>query len=176
MQPELHRAMDDESPTTSPDESESGPMAELVLAALLASLGVGAVVVGARSEGGLGDLSGPALPSVVFGLALTAPSLILAGRAITQLRGESVRPQTWSAAWPEHLRLPAKGLALLVLYVVLLEPLGYLVSTLLFAVVALHLLGWRRGRGLMGAVGLTALVYGVFSVLLKAPLPSGLLG
>ncbi len=95
-------------------------------------------------------------------------------------------------AWREHRRALLSGkkpvvspvnvprvtiyLGMIVLYVVLVEPLGYFIATPVYIVVSYMFL---RALGLLWslavALGFSALVYGLFVTILHLPVPLGLL-
>ena len=62
-------------------------------------------------------------------------------------------------------------------YLLLLEPVGYLLATVAFITVEARLLGSRAWlRDLIVSVVITASVYTVFNLLLGIRLPAGLIG
>jgi len=116
-----------------------------------------------------GFISGPLGPNAfpyLLGAVLTTTALYLL-----------VRPDA-PAVWPplKTLLQMFAMVVLLLVYVALLERLGFIIAT--FATV--FVLGWRLGASLKTAtftgIGVALGVYGLFDVLLELPLPSGLLG
>ena len=67
-------------------------------------------------------------------------------------------------------------LGALCLYVLLLEPLGFLLTTFLFMVLVLRLEPRSWLFIVPSAIGATLFFFVLFKVLLRVPLPSGLLG
>ena len=68
-------------------------------------------------------------------------------------------------------------LALLALYLILIEAIGYTLSTFLFFAASIHFLA--RGRVLktvLTSAGFTFFLYAIFRLWLKSPLPGGFLG
>ena len=62
-------------------------------------------------------------------------------------------------------------------YILLLEPLGYLLATVALIALESRLLGSRNWlHNLIVSCVITASVYGIFSFLLEIPLPKGLIG
>jgi len=73
-------------------------------------------------------------------------------------------------------RAAAPSVLLLLAYIVLLEPLGYLPATTAFIALEARLLGSRRwGRDLVAALVVAFSVYALFSLLLGLRLPAGFL-
>ena len=78
-------------------------------------------------------------------------------------------PADWRAAAPTAL--------LFLVYIVVLEPLGYLPATTAFITLESRLLGSRRwGRDLLAGLVVAVSVHALFSLLLGLRLPAGLLG
>ncbi len=70
----------------------------------------------------------------------------------------------------------ALGAVQIVVYVMLIEPVGYFIVTPLFLLIFPATLGYRRWGWLAGlALGGTVLAYGVFTRVLGVPLPMGVL-
>lgn len=62
-------------------------------------------------------------------------------------------------------------------YALVFERLGFVLSLLLLSVAGARIFGYRRWSGaLMYAIGSVAIVWLLFGVLLKVPLPQGVLG
>jgi hypothetical protein len=76
----------------------------------------------------------------------------------------------------QALRRILKVLGALCLYVLILEHLGFLPTTFLFMVLLLGLEPRPWTFTIPGAIGATAFFFVLFKVLLRVPLPSGLLG
>lgn len=76
----------------------------------------------------------------------------------------------------QALRRILKALGALCLYVLILEPLGFLLTTFLFMVLALRLEPRRWTFILPAAIVATAFFFFLFKVLLRVPLPPGILG
>ena len=70
----------------------------------------------------------------------------------------------------------ASGFVLLLLYTLALQPLGYLISTTVFLVIAILLLEpIRPTRALVVGVASAAFLFLIFRVWLRIPLPGGVL-
>jgi putative tricarboxylic transport membrane protein len=69
-----------------------------------------------------------------------------------------------------------KALGALFLYALVLEPLGFVLTTFLFMVLVLRLEPRRWVFIIPSAIGATLFFFVLFKVLLRVPLPSGLLG
>ena len=134
----------------------------LVLLALAVAYGV--------TAGGYEAMIGDPLGPVVFPIVLAIPLGLFSVYLI-------VRPDR-EPAWPKGPALFKQILAIVAFaaYAYLLEPLGFVVSTLL-AVVALGcLLGARlRDAGLAG-LAISVVLFVLFNNLLDLPLPAGVLG
>lgn len=76
----------------------------------------------------------------------------------------------------QALRRILKVLGALCLYVLILEHLGFAVTTFLFMVLALRLEPRRWAFIIPVAIGTTAFFFFLFKVLLRVPLPPGILG
>lgn len=100
-----------------------------------------------------------------------APTVQVEAEAEAEAQGEArTDPGT-------NWRLLGIGLATLVGFTLVLEPLGWLISaTLLFWGMSLALGGRHHLRSLLIGLGLASLVQVVFSGLLGMPLPAGILG
>lgn len=108
---------------------------------------------------------------MAVGLVLAALSLVLilrpGGRAGTG-------PQAAAFEFPEQVGRPVLVLLALVAYALLLDPLGFILSTSLFFLATSAILGWRRWLVAAAvAVGSSVAVYAVFTRLLAIPLPPG---
>ena len=92
-------------------------------------------------------------------------------------RGGLRAPAPDAASSAVDWRSAAPSTLLFLAYIVLLEPLGYLLATTAFIALEARLLGSRRwGRDLLAALAVTVSVYVLFSLLLGLRLPAGLLG
>ncbi len=66
--------------------------------------------------------------------------------------------------------------AILFAYVLLLEKIGYIVDTILLAAVTMWFLNYKNVKAiLISSIGFTLIVYGIFKILLKVPLPTSIL-
>lgn len=162
------------APTEGDGTQGSEPVTEFLIAIALVAVGVGFALRGLQLGVNLGDTTSAGLAPFVFGLALVLPAtaLVLGSRRQVQGRGVGARVQREGASFA-RLRGPALGLAAITGYTLLLPRLGYLLATFVFALALLFLLGWRGVRGLVAAALLTALVFCLFSVALRVPLPPG---
>ncbi len=104
--------------------------------------------------------------------------LIAAGGMLTM---KGIRPGPLPKAeviWPGWIAWKRNGILLITLAIsfLLLDLLGFLVTTALFVAVVAYGLGTRSWRILASLPPLTAIVlYGVFAVWLRVPLPRGIL-
>ncbi|MFF0343011.1 tripartite tricarboxylate transporter TctB family protein [Kribbella sp. NPDC004875] len=141
-------------------------IAAVVLVVLSATFLVG--VFDIRSPKGL-DPAGPRF----FPLLVTAAWLVLSiAYLIEGLRSPRAAPSS-DRSWFE----PVAVSALLVLYALLVVPLGYVLSTALLFFAAARVLGSRQlVRDIVVAVVLAVVVYVAFTQFLDISLPGGVLG
>lgn len=77
---------------------------------------------------------------------------------------------------PERLGPPALMTLLMLLYALLLRPLGFVVATTAFIMAGAAVLGWRRwAAAFVVAAGFSVGTYYAFVRLLAVPLPAGIL-
>jgi len=132
---------------------------------------IGGLHYGIRRSG----IPGPGFLPFVTGLILVALSVTLLGARLLKRKdraGSIGEPMPRAQA----LRRILKALGALCLYVLILEPLGFLLTTFLFMVLALRLEPRRWTFILPAAIGATAFFFFLFKVLLRVPLPPGILG
>jgi putative tricarboxylic transport membrane protein len=128
-----------------------------------------AIVYGVTASGYeamIGDPLGPAVFPVVLAIPLGLLSLYLIARPDPEpdwARGRALLKQVLA-------------LAVLVAYAYLLEPLGFIVTTLLAVVALGWLLGARLRDATLAGVVIAVVLFVLFDVLLKLPLPAGMLG
>jgi len=122
-----------------------------------------------------GDLiSGPRLFPLVITVAWTVLSACYLGQQLLLL---ARRSETLPAEPFAHVLRVVGVLAVLVAYAFALEPVGYLVTTLVLFVAVSALLGSRSWpRDIVIGLGLSVAVYFTFTQLLAVRLPSGVLG
>lgn len=132
---------------------------------------IGGLHYGIRRSG----IPGPGFLPFATGLILVALSLILLLSRFLKRRDEA---GAIGEPMPrgEALRRILKALGALCLYVLILEPLGFLLTTFLFMILALRLEPRRWTFILTLAIGATAFFFLLFKVLLRVPLPPGILG
>lgn len=107
------------------------------------------------------------LPVAVLGLTC-ALSLAWAVQSVLAIRRESPTLHLDAAETRRLLTLAALSL----LYALAIVEVGFFTSTILFVPLAGLLLGYRKVRGLaIATVAFTALLYSVFGLLLRTPLP-----
>ena len=146
--------------------------ATLITRVLWAALGV-FIAIEARDLG-MGSLDEPGAGLLAFGLGvvMAATAMADAVRALLRRRSDSAG----AAPWRFPLRQFAVTAALLI-YVALLEPLGFVLSTLFF-LLTLFLAPGRQSwpRALAFAVLGSGVSYALFKYALGVQLPAGLLG
>ena len=155
--------------------SWAGPRAAgvaLLALGVLALLGTFAVPAGRDGWAPAGPRFFPLVASI--GLIVCALAFLL--RA-TLRPDEELREHVAAEAAETEWRVPALVAVALVGYVVLIEPLGYVLSTALFFPLVARALGSRAWlRDVLSGVGLAVGVDFVFTQLLGVPLPPGVAG
>ena len=131
---------------------------------------IGGFHYGIRRSG----IPGPGFLPFVTGIILVALSLIL---LISRFLDRGGRAGPKEEPMPGGLALSRilKVLGALCLYVLILEPLGFILTTFLFMIVLLRLEPRKWMFILLVSIGATAFFFVLFKVLLRVPLPSGLL-
>lgn len=132
---------------------------------------IGGLHYGIRRSG----IPGPGFLPFVTGLILVALSLILLASRLLKRGGAA---GSIGEPMPGGLALGRilKVLGALCLYVLILEPLGFLLTTFLFMVLVLRLEPRSWLFIVPGAIGATLFFFVLFKVLLRVPLPQGVLG
>jgi len=132
---------------------------------------VGGIHYGIRRSG----IPGPGFLPFVTGLILVALSLIL---LISRLLKKGAGADSMGEPMPGGAALLRilKVLGALFLYALMVEPLGFLLTTFFFMIVVLRLEPRSWTFIFSGALGATLFFFILFKVLLRVPLPSGLLG
>ena len=111
---------------------------------------------------------GPSVVPVLWILGISGLSIVLLIRALTG--GEEKDPP-----WGKVGKV-AVFFGMTVLYLVLMQYLGYYVMTLLYVVVSMYYLGYRKWRVMVSVAVVWAVVaYFAFYRLLYVPLPGGVL-
>ena len=161
-----------EAPETGTDLSGS-PVAPLVAGLVMIGFGVLMLTQTLAIKGDGFALDGPRfMPLVVTVAWLALSTAYLAQQLLRMARSRSNLPAERFA----HTGRVAALLALLVGYAYTIDPLGYMIATSLFFVGAARVLGSRLlVRDINLAVGLSVAVYFVFTRLLGAYLPPGVL-
>ena len=132
---------------------------------------IGGFHYGIRRSG----IPGPGFLPFVTGIILVALSLIL---LISRFLDRGGRAGPKEEPMPGGLALSRILIVLgaLCLYVLILEPLGFMVTTFLFMIVLLRLEPRKWMFILLVSIGATAFFFVLFKVLLRVPLPAGVLG
>jgi putative tricarboxylic transport membrane protein len=80
--------------------------------------------------------------------------------------------------WPERTWLrPLLGVAILVFYALVVDVIGFILTTFLFLVIWMWVIERLRWRTILSiSVGTTVALYLIFNLFLEVPLPSGFLG
>lgn len=166
--------------SSAPARTEPGPSTGRLgtrIAAVVVVLGAAVVLVDAiriASSGGFGPQQPGFFPLivgiglVVFGVAFLVRATAAPDRALLEQAAEEHARTHWRTLWAV--------IGALVVYAVLLEPLGYILATAVFFVVVARLAGSRHLlRDVVVAVLFSAAVYFGFTELLGVRLPAGLL-
>jgi putative tricarboxylic transport membrane protein len=135
---------------------------------VVAGLGVAACILARSLPAQTGFGLGPAFLPFWTGIVLAVCGLWLCARPTV---GAEV---SWPAS--RAFARPASGFVLLLLYALALQPLGYLIGTTVFLVIAILLLEpVRPTRALVVGVASAAFLFLIFRVWLRIPLPGGVL-
>ena len=120
----------------------------------------------------MGKVKHPGPGFLPFGLALCLIVLSLALIIKSWKRNPSPTP-----FWPQRTWLrPLLGVAIFIFYALVIQRLGFLLSTLLFLLIWMRLIERVRWRTLIGiSIGTTAGLYFIFVFFLEVPLPTGFL-
>src|SRR5918992_4464793 len=133
---------------------------------VVAGLGVGACILARRLPAQTGFGLGPAFLPFWTGIVLAACGVWLCARASVDAE----------VSWPSSrgFARAGSGFVLLLIYMLALQPLGYLISTAIFLVVGILLLEPARPtRALVFGLVSAAFLFVIFRVWLRVPLPSG---
>lgn len=126
-------------------------------------------------RGGLmSDLVGPRTYPILLGILGIGLSLVFFFRKLGSFTADNPPPERKRTLSGEMRDL--QGLALIVGYVLVMDTLGFLIATVLFATVTVKWLGqptWRAS--LLFALVLTAVTFSLFTWLFKVQLPVGLI-
>jgi putative tricarboxylic transport membrane protein len=148
-------------------------MSAIVIARLsglvVTGLGVAACLLARSLPAQTGFGLGPAFLPFWTGIVLAACGLWLCARPTVDAE----------FSWPASrgFARAASGFVLLLLYALALQPLGYLISTAVFLVIAILLLEpVRRTRVFMVGIACAVFLFLIFRVWLRVPLPGGVLG
>jgi putative tricarboxylic transport membrane protein len=123
----------------------------------------------------VGDPMGPQVFPALIGIGLLGSALLLMGETWRRHRPADAAPHDPNAR--THQLVLAGMVAWTALYYFAFEPLGYLVSTLIYMFVLLAC--FNRGRWFVNAacaVGFTLAAYAVFTRFLQVALPQGIFG
>jgi putative tricarboxylic transport membrane protein len=131
---------------------------------------IGGLHYGIRRSG----IPGPGFLPFVTGLILVALSLIL---LISSLLRRSDRANPAESLWSDGqaLKRALQAIAALCFYVLAIERLGFVPTTFLFMVLILRIEPRRWTFVVLAAIGTTFFFFVLFKVLLRVPLPPGIL-
>ena len=136
---------------------------------VVAGLGVAACILARRLPAQTGFGLGPAFLPFWTGVVLTACGLWLCARGAVDSE----------LSWPSSrgFTRAVSGFLLLLLYILALQPLGYLMSTAIFLVVGMLLLEpVRPSRVFVFGLASAAFLFLIFRIWLRVPLPGGGVG
>ena len=156
------------------DGGRTGVVAPLVAGAVMVAFGVFMFAEAMKVEVGADLIRGPRLFPVVITAAWTVLSACYLGQQLLRL---ARRVAPLPAERFDHAARAAGVVALLVGYAILLDPIGYILTTFVLFVGVAALLGsrsWRRD--LVVGVLLSVAIYFSFTQLLAVRLPAGVLG
>jgi putative tricarboxylic transport membrane protein len=136
---------------------------------VVAGVGVAACILARSLPAQTGFGLGPAFLPFWTGIVLAACGLSLCARPVADSE----------ISWPTSRMFAraASAFILLLLYALALQPLGYLISTAVFLVIAILLLEpVRPTRAFMVGTTCAVFLFLIFRVWLRVPLPRGVLG
>ena len=136
---------------------------------VVAGIGVAVCILARSLPAQTGFGLGPAFLPFWTGIVLAVCGLWLCARLTPDAE----------VSWPASrgFARAASGFILLLLYALALQPLGYLISTAVFLVIAILLLEpVRPTRALVVGIASAAILFLIFRVWLRIPLPGGVLG
>jgi putative tricarboxylic transport membrane protein len=133
------------------------------------------VQAGRFAEGGASLSQNPALYPRILAVIVLAIGVILIVRGVmASLKargGEARKPPTDENGW----KLVAMTIGLLVAYVGAIHLLGFVIPTLAFTLATPLSLGTKFKTALLVSLPVTAVLYVVFFVFFKVPIPAGIL-
>jgi len=127
----------------------------------------------------IGDPLGPRIFPAIIGVGVIVSGLLLMVETRKRHAAGAQKAETAAAAHPREQQRPGILIGMLVwtvLYYLAFEPVGYIVSTVIFLLGLLAV--FNRGRHLTNlavALGFTAVAYTIFDRLLAVPMPEGIL-
>jgi putative tricarboxylic transport membrane protein len=136
---------------------------------VVAGIGVAACILARSLPAQTGFGLGPAFLPFWTGIVLAVCGLWLCARPAADAE----------ISWPtaRMFARAASGFLLLLLYALALQPLGYLISTAIFLVIAILLLEpVRPTRALVVGIASAVFLFLIFRVWLRIPLPGGVVG
>lgn len=136
---------------------------------VVAGIGIAVCILARSLPAQTGFGLGPAFLPFWTGIVIAACGLWLCARPL-------VDPEV---SWPTSRMFAraAFGFVLLLLYALVLQPLGYLFSTAVFLVIAILLLEPDRlTRAFLVGIASAVILFLIFRVWLRVPLPGGVLG
>lgn len=143
---------------------------------LLSGLGIACIAASIQLPRIPGQPVGPAVFPIVVGVALClcAVLILLSAGAVPEeeMIGDDLPAQYSPAMAALRLLLPP---VILVLYVLAIEPLGFLIAGFSVIMATAVLLGGRMIYAVPLAAVMTVAIHSVFGTLLRVPLPDGLL-
>jgi putative tricarboxylic transport membrane protein len=129
-------------------------------------------VVGAWSSTylSMGKFRHPGPGFLPFGL-----SIALALLSLVLIFGNWKKNEAPVPFWPRRTWLrPLLGVAILILYALVVNLLGFLITTFIFLIIWMWLIEHLRWRIIISiSIGTTAALYLIFSLFLEVPLPQG---
>jgi putative tricarboxylic transport membrane protein len=121
-----------------------------------------------------GQPIGPSLFPTVIGVGLALAGAVLALSGLNRRATPWLELDAW-ARTPRALARVALVIIVLIAYTVVVDPLGFLITGVLFLSVLFAAFGARRGWILPIAIGVTVAIHYAFYTVLGVPLPWGVL-
>ncbi|MEE4024761.1 tripartite tricarboxylate transporter TctB family protein [Gordonia sp. PKS22-38] len=180
--------MTGDSGTATPSASPRRDYGELIIPAVLVLVGTvviaGIVTMDEAGDGGL--FGAKAFPWIVAGLCYVVAILMAVSVFRPTPRPQSADPGDEADLILDHGHAPAEAsnwrsvvivVGGVLLFILILEPIGWLISgTLLFAIVAVGLGARNHIASVLGGLGIASVIQLAFSGLLGIYIPPGILG
>jgi len=131
---------------------------------------------GRFAESGASLAYNPALyPRVLAAIVLALGIVLIVRAMVTFLKVRKERPPEEKTENSAGMRYVALTIALLAVYVGMIHLLGFIIPTIAFTVVAQVFFGTKLKTAVLVGIPLTTVLYLLFFIFFKVPIPSGIL-